>query len=100
MTDFYVSIQIVGTPDDCIQQMGELQRLTGTDHIVCDFSYGRMPHHESELNMRLFAREALPTLQQIGRAPSELQSLMRISYAVFCLTKKNNNNANTIIYRT
>src|SRR3546814_16514250 len=64
MTDFYVSIQIVGTPDDCIQQMGELQRLTGTDHIVCDFSYGRMPHHESELNMRLFAREALPTLQR------------------------------------
>src|SRR3546814_7252091 len=26
---------------------------------------------------------------QIGRAHSELQSLMRISYAVFCLKKKN-----------
>src|SRR3546814_3812952 len=26
---------------------------------------------------------------KIGRAPSELQSLMRISYAVFCLKKKN-----------
>src|SRR3546814_3224873 len=26
---------------------------------------------------------------EIGRAPSELQSLMRISYAVFCLKKKN-----------
>src|SRR3546814_9945832 len=26
---------------------------------------------------------------------SELQSLMRISYAVFCLKKKNNNNNNT-----
>src|SRR3546814_2915429 len=26
---------------------------------------------------------------------SELQSLMRISYAVFCLKKKNNNNKNT-----
>src|SRR3546814_9018714 len=25
--------------------------------------------------------------KQIGRAPSELQSLMRISYAVFCLKK-------------
>ena len=34
MTKFYVGIQIVGTPDDCIQQMGELQRLTGTDHIA------------------------------------------------------------------
>src|SRR3546814_9455427 len=27
-------------------------------------------------------------LRQIGRAHSELQSLMRISYAVFCLKKK------------
>src|SRR3546814_5728620 len=26
--------------------------------------------------------------RQIGRAPSELQSLMRISYAVFCFKKK------------
>src|SRR3546814_10714198 len=28
---------------------------------------------------------------KIGRAPSELQSLMRISYAVFCLTKTKTN---------
>ena len=64
MTDFYVSIQIVGTPDDCIQQMGELQKLTGSDHMVCDFSYGGMPHHEGELNMRLFAKDVMPTLQR------------------------------------
>src|SRR3546814_3821074 len=30
-------------------------------------------------------------LVEIGRAPSELQSLMRISYAVFCLKKKTKN---------
>ncbi len=64
MTDFYVSIQIVGAPDDCIQQMGELQRLTGSDHMVCDFSYGGMPHHEGELNMRAFAKDVMPTLQR------------------------------------
>src|SRR3546814_7935997 len=29
---------------------------------------------------------------EIGRATSELQSLMRISYAVFCLKKKNKTN--------
>src|SRR3546814_17508750 len=29
---------------------------------------------------------------EIGRAPSELQSLMRLSYAVFCLKKKKKNN--------
>src|SRR3546814_1917399 len=33
----------------------------------------------------------LPLVPQIGRAHVELQSLMRISYAVFCLTKKKKN---------
>lgn len=63
-TDFYVSIQIAGTPDDCIQQVAELRRLTGMDHLVTEFSFGSMPHHLSELNMRLFAEQVMPTLQR------------------------------------
>lgn len=64
MTDFYVKIQIVGTPDDCIEQVRELRNLTGTDHMVCDFSYGGMPHEDGELNMRLFADRVMPVLQR------------------------------------
>jgi alkanesulfonate monooxygenase SsuD/methylene tetrahydromethanopterin reductase-like flavin-dependent oxidoreductase (luciferase family) len=63
-TDFYVSIQVQGTPDDCIQQVAELRRLTGTDHLVTEFSFGSMPHHTAELNMRLFAEKVLPVLQR------------------------------------
>src|SRR3546814_9132831 len=37
-----------------------------------------------------------PSTRQIGRATSELQSLMRISYAVFCLKK----NKKAIINKT
>ncbi len=62
-TDFYVSIQIVGTPDDCLQQIGQLQQVTGMDHLVAEFSFGNLPHHESEKAMRLFADSVLPTLQ-------------------------------------
>jgi len=62
-TDFYVSIQIVGTPDDCLQQIGELQRLTGLGHLVTEFAFGNLPHHEVEMNMRLFAERVLPRLQ-------------------------------------
>jgi len=62
-TEFYVKIQIVGTPEDCIEQIAELQRLTGTDHVVTEFSYGRIPHNEAEKNMRLFASRVLPVLQ-------------------------------------
>ena len=63
-TDFYVSIQIVGTPDDCLQQLGDLQKVTGHEHLVAEFSFGNLPHHESEKNLRLFADRVLPTLQR------------------------------------
>ena len=63
-TDFYVSIQVVGTPEDCLQQLEELHRLTGLDHLVTEFSFGGMPHEEAEVNMRLFADRVLPVLQR------------------------------------
>jgi alkanesulfonate monooxygenase SsuD/methylene tetrahydromethanopterin reductase-like flavin-dependent oxidoreductase (luciferase family) len=63
-TDFYVKIQVVGTPDDCLQQLAELRRLTGLNHLVTEFGYGAMPHEEAELNMRLFADRVVPTLQR------------------------------------
>lgn len=63
-TDFYVSIQIVGTPSDCLEQIRELQRVTGLDHLVTEFSFGGMPHEQAEINMRRFAREVLPVLQR------------------------------------
>ncbi len=63
-TDFYVKIQVVGTPDDCLQQLAELRRLTGLDHLVTEFGYGGMPHEDAELNMRLFADRVVPVLQR------------------------------------
>jgi len=63
-TEFYIKIQVVGTPDDCLQQLAELQRLTGVDHLVGEFAFGGMPHEESELNMRLFADRVMPALQR------------------------------------
>jgi alkanesulfonate monooxygenase SsuD/methylene tetrahydromethanopterin reductase-like flavin-dependent oxidoreductase (luciferase family) len=63
-TEFYVKIQVVGTPDDCIQQAAELQRLTGLDHLVTEFGYGGMPHEEAEINMRVFADRVMPVLQR------------------------------------
>jgi len=63
-TDFYVSIQIVGTPGDCLEKIAELRRCTGMDHLVTEFSFGAMPHEEAEINMRLFAERVMPTLQR------------------------------------
>ncbi len=63
-TDFYVKIQVVGTPDDCLQQLAELRRLTGLDHLVTEFGFGGMPHEEAERSMRLFADRVVPVLQR------------------------------------
>ncbi|HEX3175448.1 MAG TPA: LLM class flavin-dependent oxidoreductase [Methylomirabilota bacterium] len=65
-TDFYVKIQIVGTADDCLEQVAELRRLTGVDHLVTEFAFGGMPHEQAELNMRLFAERVMPVLQRDG----------------------------------
>jgi alkanesulfonate monooxygenase SsuD/methylene tetrahydromethanopterin reductase-like flavin-dependent oxidoreductase (luciferase family) len=63
-TEFYVKIQVSGTPDDCLQQVAELQRLTGLDHFVTELAFGGMPYEEAELNMRLFAERVMPILQR------------------------------------
>src|SRR6201987_3396979 len=63
-TEFYVSIQIVGTPDDCLQKIAELQRITGLEHLICEFAWGGLPHELAEANMRLFASDVLPVLQR------------------------------------
>jgi alkanesulfonate monooxygenase SsuD/methylene tetrahydromethanopterin reductase-like flavin-dependent oxidoreductase (luciferase family) len=63
-TEFYVKIQVSGTPDDCLQQIAELQRLTGLDHLVTELAFGGIPQEEAELNMRLFAERVMPVLQR------------------------------------
>jgi alkanesulfonate monooxygenase SsuD/methylene tetrahydromethanopterin reductase-like flavin-dependent oxidoreductase (luciferase family) len=62
--EFYVKIQVVGTPDDCLQQIAELRRLTGVDHLVTEFGFGGLPHEDAELNMRLFADRVIPVVQR------------------------------------
>src|SRR3546814_5343061 len=43
-----------------------------------------------------FVGDDLPYMQRSEEHTSELQSLMRISYAVFCLNKKKDNTVNNI----
>jgi len=78
-TDFYVSIQVVGTPADCLEQLRELQRVTGLGHLVTEFAFGGMPHEQAELNMRRFAEHVLPVLQRdpAFAAPAEIQANVR-----------------------
>src|SRR3546814_10409499 len=58
----------------------------GYEALQKDFNQTMRQLHEAMLSV---ASAANGIGAEIGRAHSELQSLMRISYAVFCLKKKN-----------
>jgi len=63
MTEFFMSLQVWGTPEQCYEKILDIRRRVGNDHYVGVFSYAGMPAAEAERNMRLFAKEVMPALQ-------------------------------------
>jgi alkanesulfonate monooxygenase SsuD/methylene tetrahydromethanopterin reductase-like flavin-dependent oxidoreductase (luciferase family) len=74
VTDYFVDLQVWGTPEQCHEKILDIRRRTGNSHYVGVFSYAGMPYEEAERNMRLFAREVLPRLTPLptpaGPAPA------------------------------
>jgi len=69
--DFFMSLQVWGTPEQCYARIVDVHARTGNSHFVGVFSYAGMPYDEAERSMRLFAREVAPELRRLeGRAPA------------------------------
>jgi alkanesulfonate monooxygenase SsuD/methylene tetrahydromethanopterin reductase-like flavin-dependent oxidoreductase (luciferase family) len=66
--DFFLQLQIWGTPQQCIDKILAVSDRTGADSFVGVFSYAGMPHAEADRNMRLFADKVMPTLQRLPTA--------------------------------
>ena len=66
VVDFFVDLQVWGTPEQCCDKIMDIRRRVGNDHYVGVFSYAGMPPDEAERNMRLFAAEVLPALSRVG----------------------------------
>jgi len=64
MIDFFLGLQVWGTPERCYQTIVDTQKRVGSDKFVGVFSYAGMPAAESERNMRVFARKVLPELNR------------------------------------
>jgi alkanesulfonate monooxygenase SsuD/methylene tetrahydromethanopterin reductase-like flavin-dependent oxidoreductase (luciferase family) len=67
--DFFVNLQVWGTPEQCYERILDVHRRVGNEHYVGVFSYAGMPWEEAERNARLFAREVMPALQRLGPEP-------------------------------
>ncbi len=70
VVDFFVNLQVTGTPEQCYQKVMDIHGYTGTDSLVASFSYGGMPYEDAEASMRLFASEVLPELKKFDPAPN------------------------------
>src|SRR3546814_9667462 len=102
-----LSTLIIGSGEVGLFFYGLLNRLlivTGLHHILNNLAWflvGDFHGSTGDLN-RFFAGDPQAGAFMAGFFPrseehtSELQSLMRISYAVFCLKKKNNKNYITV----
>ncbi len=68
LTEFFLDLQVWGTPAQCEEKIRDIRRRTGCETFVGVFSYAGMPIAEAERSMRLFAGTVMPRLQAIPRA--------------------------------
>jgi alkanesulfonate monooxygenase SsuD/methylene tetrahydromethanopterin reductase-like flavin-dependent oxidoreductase (luciferase family) len=69
--DFFVNLQVWGTPEMCVEKIADVATKTGANSYVGVFSYAGMPPEEAERNMKLFAAKVMPELKRMPafRAP-------------------------------
>jgi hypothetical protein len=75
MTEFFVNLQVWGTPEQCYEKIVDIQKRTGAEAYTGVFSYAGMPYDIAEANMRLFAAEVMPELKK--HVPIEDQLIAR-----------------------
>jgi alkanesulfonate monooxygenase SsuD/methylene tetrahydromethanopterin reductase-like flavin-dependent oxidoreductase (luciferase family) len=66
VVDYFMNLQVWGTPAQCYDKILDIHARTGNSHYVGVFSYAGMPHADAERNMRLCAREVMPALQKLS----------------------------------
>ncbi len=74
-TEFFLSLQVWGTPEQCYDKIIDIQHRTGAEAFTGVFSYAGMPYEEAEASMRLFATEVMPELKK--HVPIEDQLIAR-----------------------
>lgn len=60
--DRLLELNIVGSPDECVERLCELAELTGVRHVICGFE--GVGHLDGTLaSMRRFAAEVAPRVR-------------------------------------
>lgn len=67
-TAFYTSLQVWGTPTQCVEKIEHIHQLSGNDTFIAVFSYAGMTHEEARRNQELFARRVMPAVKTMTPA--------------------------------
>jgi len=67
MIDFFLGLQIWGTPDQCVDRIVDFTERLGSETFSGVFSYAGMPFDMAEANLRLFASDVMPRLKSHTR---------------------------------
>ena len=65
MIEFFLGLQVWGTPEQCFDRVVDIQKRIGSRWFNGVFSFAGMPYDEAERNLRLFAREVRPELEKL-----------------------------------
>ncbi len=65
VTEFFLSLQVWGTPRQCVDKVMAIRERVGCDSYVGVFSYAGMPYDDAERSMRLFAAKVMPELKKV-----------------------------------
>ena len=61
--EFFLSLQVWDTPEQCYAKIMAIHDWTGNDTFVGVFSYAGMPPEDAEANMRVFSEKVMPRLK-------------------------------------
>lgn len=67
MIEFFLSLQIWGTPEQCYDKIVQCVNRCGADTFTGVFSYGQMDYAYAEQNLRTFAKHVMPELKAYER---------------------------------
>ena len=62
---FFMSLQVFGTPEQCLERILGVRERLSSETFVGVFSYAGMPHEEAERNLRLFVKDVMPELKAL-----------------------------------
>jgi alkanesulfonate monooxygenase SsuD/methylene tetrahydromethanopterin reductase-like flavin-dependent oxidoreductase (luciferase family) len=71
VVDYFMNLQVWGTPEQCYEKILDIHARTGNSHYVGVFGYAGMPYDEAERNLRFFAKEVMPALQKLDTAAAD-----------------------------